>query len=629
MEKMIGAIAHRALAGGGVWCDGAVGLAQGDMLAATRARRLRRPLAEAESKLVVGADARIDNAGELVASLGIDRDASDAELILAAYERWGSSCVKHLIGDFAFVVWDGRRRELFCARDPMGVRPLYYFASDRLFAFASEIKALFTLPDIPRDVDGDRVARFLGESTTEREATLFRGIRRLPAAHTMTVAQRASSPARYWRLDPDRELRLSSDEAYAEAFRDCFAEAVRCRLRGVDRVGSTLSGGLDSSSIVCMARQLNEESGTKLHTFSLVFPHLPPADLRLIDERAYVGTLVRGGGLVMHSVRGDALSPMMDLDRVLWHLDGPHPAPNLYLHWGMYRAAQEHGVRVLLDGLDGDSAVSHGFARLNGLLRSGDWNGFEHEVRAYAKRREIAVETMLRHYGYPWLAALARGGHFVAWVRGASELSRRFSLGRRSLALGHGLRPLFSRRALSDVRTTERQAHIAGIEQPLYQLALELADHSAAAFGIEPRYPFFDRRLIELCVSLPAEQKFANGWSRYVFRRAMAGILPPEIQWRATKSNLSPNFFRQLRDADLPKMAAETFDALEPYVRPGALRALRARFVADPRSSTQDDGLRLFRASVLATWLSTGEPHGQSNPRSFRRSRDRQVPDVA
>jgi asparagine synthase (glutamine-hydrolysing) len=157
---------------------------------------------------------------------------------------------------------------------------------------------------------------------------------------------------------------------------------------------------------------------------------------------------------------------------------------------------------------------------------------------------------------------------------------------------------------------SEREAHVQGLSQPAYQLALEMADKSAAAFGIEPRYPFFDRRLIEFCIGLPDEQKFAGGWPRLLLRRAMEGILPPAIQWRSNKANLSPNFHRRFRTTDLSITKALALENLSPYVRTAQLRDTIARYgSANHESAMNDHALALFRTTILGTWLNDVSDH--------------------
>ena len=625
-----------------IWCEPAVGLAQGTH--GSRSSEHDAHCHELSSRLggAIVADARIDNRRDIGAALRIDRveRLSDPELILLAYQQWGTDCVSRLIGDFAFALWDPREHRIFCARDPMGVKPLYYFRSARLFAFASEIKALLTLAEVPRHLSAEQVALYVAGAEPDRESTMYAEVRRLPAASWMAVMPDRIRDASYWRPDPRREIRFSTDEEYVEDFREIFVEAVRARLPQDGCTGATLSGGLDSSSITCVARRLLRERGaTAVHAFSLVFPELPPAELHRIDERSYIDRVVSGGNIVHHAIRGDAVSPLGCLDAALDALDQPSGAPNLYLHWALYGAARNAGVDVILDGFDGDTAVSHGFGRLDELLRHGDLDTFEREVRAFATRRSVAEDTVLSHHGLPTLRTFAQRGEWAHWIRLASELARRFRLSRRELVWTHGLAPrgtalfrtaprsghaigesLVSPTLASVVATArstatpeaaagpslEREAHALGIALPLYQRTLEVADHAAWSFGIEPRFPFFDRRLLEFCLAVPADQKFRDGWPRFLFRRAMEDILPPDLQWRGTKADLSPNFRRGLVVADRARIEGlrNPDPLLAPYVHSPALSELTDLFLAPgSRDVRQHDGILLARVAELSRWL--------------------------
>ena len=655
---MSGALAHRGPDGEGDWCGGVAALAHRLLITTSESATELQPVVQSQPDLVLVADARIDNRDELLAQLPLSRGnrSTDSEIILAAYERWGRDCPEHLIGDFAFAIWDVRTRALFCARDPMGVKPFYYFHNDRLFAFASELKALFTLPEVTPRVDPDEVALFVGSSHEGRTRTTYRDLLRLPAAHTLVVTPERATTRQYWSVANAPDVRFRNDDEYTAAFREIFGKAVSARLRSALPIGATLSGGLDSSSIVCMSRHLRSENAPPLHTFSVIFPDLPERELRLIDERAFVDAVVQSGGVQPHFVRGDRLSPLRDLKRVLWHLDEPYSAPNLYLHWGMYEAANQSGVRVLLDGFDGDSAVSHGFGRLTGLARRNNWDALEAEVRAFSAHHGKSPELALNEYVLPHLAELARRGNYVTWFRAASRIGRRFGLSHSKLATNYGIRPMIPEsvrdlaRIISDRATlessllqpalgktllrhsrqsnaaasrravqSEREAHIEGVSQALYQLTLETADKSAAAFGIDARYPFFDRRFIEFCVGLPEQQKFGGGWPRLLFRKAMNGVLPPVIQWRTTKANLSPNFHRRFRAVDVA--LGDTLDdaSLTPYVRTDRLRDMLDRY----RSSNEHSGmnrqaLALFRTVILGTWLHQLSDHKDHNSHRAR-----------
>ncbi len=574
---------------------------------------------------IIVADARIDNRTELPAA-----GPSDAELILAAYREWGTQCVSRLLGDFAFTIYDPRRALCFCARDPMGVKPFYYYLAPRRFAFGTEIKALLAVPGIPTTIDDEQAVLYLATTSVDRVSTFYQHIKRLPAAHALTVKAYKVELREYWRVDDGRTLRLGSDAEYAAAFSERFRAAVGARLRDASPVGASLSGGLDSSSIVCTASQLG---AAPLHTFSLVFPSLEGRALRSIDERGYVAHVVNAGGVQPHYVRGDALSPLGDLDATLSQVNQPFGAPNLYLHQGMSAAARAAGVRVFLDGFDGDTTVSHGVSRLNDLARADEWSAFETEVRAFAAHRDIPAETVLPHFGFPFLAQLARTGHVIRWARAARELARRFGLSRRDVLHRYGLspvvrrawqtlagksavapallRPTWRRRIADRLRDAsqgddaaamagERAAHLQGLALPLYQQVLELADAAAAPYGLEPRYPFFDRKLIEFCVAVPPEQKFGDGWPRLLMRRAMEGVLPPEIQWRGTKSNLAHNFAPRLLAGDRHLLTQSGgLDAIAEYVDVAKARELRDRVLA----GSQDDLTLAIRLTILARWL--------------------------
>jgi asparagine synthase (glutamine-hydrolysing) len=565
------------------------------------------------ARFAITADARIDNRLELIASLGLDPHAfhSDSDLILQAYEKWGEDSPDRLIGDFAFVIWDGANRRLFCACDPMGVKSLYYHSTPKAFSFGSEIKALLALPDVPRQLNELRVAEYLVTLFEDRETTFYQGILRLPGAHSLTVDATTLKVRQYWSLDTKRELRLGSDDEYAEAFREIFLEAVRCRTRSAYPIGSALSGGLDSSAIACAARSLKPAGSAPLHTFSLVFPGLPEEDRRVIDERSHIQTVLKTGGFEPHSIEADRLSPMGDLDRVHYHLDYANATPNLYLHWAMYESAQQNGVRVFLDGFDGDSAVSHGFERLTELGQTLRWRTLWREVSSLSRhqlagipRRRIVKEYCLKpltpRWAYlSWQVLHGRRREALAQNRVISrQLLLRTGIERRA----HDL--LGPQNTWSMIQSA-REVHASMINQALYSYTLDVSDKASAAFGIEARYPFFDRRVLEFCLALPAEQKLGGGWNRWIMRRAMAGVLPEGIQWRPNKGNLSPNFHRRLLDFDREKLEQIALNRsldLAPYLDFDAMQSVYREY-EKTHAQSRGESIQLFIAVNLALWL--------------------------
>lgn len=610
---------------------------------------LTLPSADRPRRIVVVADARLDDREALAREIGAapSRELSDADLILRAYLHWGDGTAARLTGDFAFVVHDERTGRVLLGRDRMGVKPLYLYRGGGTLAFATEIRGLLALPFVPRQTDPEQIGLQLAWGEPDREGTVYRAIRRLPAAHCLTLSPGAMDrpPTRYWSLDAVAEVRRSDAREYAAGLAEVLRMAVRDRMRGEERVASTLSGGLDSSTIACIARQEAEREGSgEVHAISLVFDGFSADDTRLLDEREYMRAVIDGGGLIWHPIAGDGITPLGDVDEMLAAIGQPFAAPNAHLHWQMYREAASAGAEVFLDGVDGDTAVSHGFGRLNGQLARRDWDGFAREVNAFGERDGRGSARVLQHYGLPYLEDLAEAGRWREWMAAAGALSTRFSLSRRQLLWRRGIVPGLSGMrpgtaatqpigedlldpriverladrmpSLSQPRATlEREGHRAGVMQPAYQGTLELADACAAHWGLTPRYPFFDRRVIEYCLSLPDEEKLSDGWSRLVLRRAMEGILPPEVQWRVGKSNLSPAFAAALRGVDREEVAKADLAPLAPYARLDVVERARGRLMAGELTGWGDpDGYLVYRAVVAARWLRSLDGPGQSEP---------------
>ena len=289
ISRMAEALSHRGPDGRATWNEGIAGL--GHCMLHTTPESLRERLPLARGNLVITADARIDNREELFSSLRLVRTKpeliTDSELILSAYRAWGEDCAQRLLGDFAFAIWDSSKRQLFCARDHFGVKPLYYYHQSRQrFVFASEIKGILCLPDIPEQINDAKIADYILETFENNSDTFYAHVNRLPPGSMMVISEDGVRQSTYWSLGPEREIRMKSDAEYAEAFRSIFFDAVNCRLRSAFPLGTMLSGGLDSSSIACVAHELaGNRAGGNLHTFSVVFNQVKNSDERQFIEK--------------------------------------------------------------------------------------------------------------------------------------------------------------------------------------------------------------------------------------------------------------------------------------------------------------------------------------------------------
>lgn len=618
LSRMIDILAHRGPDGANIWSEGPIGLGHRMLWTTPESLLEKLPLVKQLGDLAITADARIDNRSELIAALDFTDCASekitDSQLILAAYEKWGDRCPEQLLGDFAFAIWDGRKQVLFCARDHFGVKPFYYYSSSGINVFATEIKALLSLPEIPRRLNEVKVADHLTSLCDDPSITFYKDILRLPPAHTITVSHEGTQLQSYWSLDPSRELRLGSNEEYAEAFRELFTEAVRCRLRSAFPIGSMLSGGLDSSSVTCMARLLLAQED-QLPTFSAIFDEVTEC-----DERSFQNAVLTQGGFEPHRLHADQISPLTDLNRVLWHLDEAIYGGNLYILWCLYISAKEQNVRVLLNGFDGDNTVSHGTGYLIELARAGRWLTLAAEVIEYSRKLNRpwfgALWSWVKQYG---LNPLSRF-RVIRLMRRIWQMLRRILLAQPNatsnrLPWSIHLNPDFVKRiglrerqqALQKsplLPLTEREDHYRRLNWPLLTSMFELMDKAAGASAIELRFPFWDKRLVEFCLALPPEQKMHQGWTRLVMRRAMTGVLPEEVQWRKQKANFTASFDRGLLTFErerLEEVILKNSKVIEKYVDITDLREVYQQFLS--QEATESDVVGMWRAVSLSLWL--------------------------
>lgn len=637
--KMSDVLAHRGVDGANVWCKDNIGLVH--RMLWTTPESLLETLPLEKDNLTITADARIDNREELITALELyhlpAEKITDSDLILAAYQKWGKQCPQKLLGDFAFAIWDGQQQQLFCARDHFGIKPFYYYADEQVFIFATEIKALLTQPQVPRCLNQQKVAEFLYSIMEDKTSTSYKNIYRLPPAHTLTLHNEPQPSIKaYWSLNCTPELQLDSDQKYADAFREIFTEAVRCRLRSAFPVGSHLSGGLDSSSVTCVARTLTQASSSNLHTFSNIFDQVPEC-----DEREYIKVVLKQQGLISHYIPADKFGPLSQWQEFFQYEDEAFIGPSHYLPWGLNRATKEAGVRVVLDGFDGDTTVSHGALYFRELATQGDWATFSNEAKKVSQHFNTSPAAILRAYGFTYLEELAKNFKFIKFAQTVSQIQKYFTVSSKYLWMQYGIKPLIPRfilktwqlikgggqelslldsnfakqigikQRIKAYNLSQNQPSTVQAEQwnsltsGLLSFSLELINHSAAAFSIESRHPFMDKRLIEFCLALPAKQRLNQGWSRMILRRAMEGILPQPIQWRGGKTSMSPNFRRGLLDLDreiLDQTLIKDVGKLKDFVNLKYLDSCYNKLISQT-NLTDEERMAIWKAVTLSLWL--------------------------
>ena len=245
-----------------------------------------------------------------------------------------------------------------------------------------------------------RVAEYLLFIDEEKTDTFYKDILRLAPGNCIQIERGKVSSKTYWSLDPSKELKLSSDVEYTEAFHDLFSKSVQCRLRSAFSLGSMLSGGLDSSSIVCTARQLLLQNGKgNLHTFSGIFDKVKEC-----DERHYIEAVLSQGDLIPHFYHTDSMNPLSNLRKMLHHEEEPFHAPHLYMSWGLYEIAKGLDIRVMLDGTDGDTTLAHSLIYLTELTRKMQWGTLYKEIKGLSEKSKRPLWKYLWQYSVKALA---------------------------------------------------------------------------------------------------------------------------------------------------------------------------------------------------------------------------------
>jgi len=636
LGRMLDAMEHRGPDGTDTWRDGSVGLGHLMLETTPEDRYESLPLVDRSGNYAVTADARIDNRKELTKRLGIrcpdDRPITDTELILAAYKRWGRDCPKELLGAFAFAVWDARNRTLTLARDHFGIRPLYYaHQADRFFAFASEEKGLLRTGFSEGEVNDLKVADFLLMPVRiEPDATFWEDVFSVPRAHTLQItAEGTVTRKKYWALDPNKETNLGSDAAYIERFQELFRKAVRCRMRRTTPLGSTLSGGLDSTSVACTAAQ--ELTDEKLHTLSAVYPSIPEADEREYQEAALD---MYPDKMVPTFVTPADTGPLQHQDWFTHYLDHPNDGINAFILVELYRRAAEKNHRVVLSGNDGDTVVSHGRTYYNELLWSFRWWKLSQEIRESVRDLGGDQENLkrsLKGWAKHYLRHSTLTKPLVSlWraVRDGVNSSRADGLEMRSEggAWQEGWRKYFDDRFLDatepylDERssprewTRERHHHHMLLTRPLMEGAFRKYDALGAGLGLDIRFPFHDVRLVEFCLSLPGHVKRRQEWSRWIEHAAMEDTLPRKVQQRTDKTDVRWVYINGFETHDKEKLnrfsesAEEETNEISEYIDSEKVSNLASKMAKGSLNNHSEESKRilLWRALSLHNWLDEG-----------------------
>lgn len=481
---------------------------------------------------------------------------TDTEVILKAYQAWGLESFNHLNGMFAFVIFDRKKSTVIAVRDRFGVKPLYYWLSPNgTIAFASEIKQFTALTDWNPKINGQRVYDFLNWGVLDHTSeTCFKNVMQLRGGEYLSFSlddlPYLPKPKKWYTLAPSK-FHGNLEEA-AKHFKELFESSIQLRLRADVDIGSCLSGGLDSSSIVCVANNLfldNKIYGRQ-KTFSAC------SDVQRFDERLFIDSVVSATGVDAHYTYPRLENLFNDCQDVIWHQDEPFASTSIYAQWLVFKLSKEKGVKVMLDGQGADEHLAgyHGFFgnRFYDLFCSLRWKTLFDEIGS----------TKALHNGLSPLSSLL--GKFVPSL--LVQPLRRI-MGRSATKPDWlNLELLQANDCLPNINGTKKTVVDQSIQQILHSslpMLLHWEDRDSMAHSIESRTPFLDYRLVEFTLGLSSDHKISDGWTKRVLRESMKGILPENIRTRIDKLGFVTAEEEWLRRQDPKRFRQALEDSIE------------------------------------------------------------------
>jgi asparagine synthase (glutamine-hydrolysing) len=501
------------------WAAGNVGFGTALLRTTDESLHERQPFS-LDGKVWIAADARIDGRtdllGKLRSKVAADLDAvSDTELILRAYTVWGEECLEHLIGDFAFAIWDERKRRLFCARDHFGVKPFYYARVGNGLVFSNTLNCVRLHPGVSGALNEEALGDFLlFDFNRNVSTTFFADICRLPPAHCLTLSDESHRLTRYWNLPIDGRVRYRRASDYVDHFKELLRESVSDRLR-CENVSVFMSGGLDSTAVAATAVDELKKRGAHfdVRAYTAVYEKLFDD-----EEGYYAGLVAKELGIPIHYVVADKYGLYDHWDRPELRRPEPYNGPLIAISSEMYALASNHS-RVALSGNGGDPVLyppplSSHFLRLAKRLRVGQiamelWR----YISFYRRLPQLNVRANLKRF----FAKPVEQQQYPEWLN--QDFKRRLDARRERDTAGDF--PILTH--------PERPEGYRVLRQILWPYDFENEDPSATSFPCEVRYPFFDLRLVNYLLAIPPVP-----WCRdkEILRQAMRGVLPEEVRTR-------------------------------------------------------------------------------------------------
>ncbi|MFT3909813.1 MAG: asparagine synthase (glutamine-hydrolyzing) [Ferruginibacter sp.] len=460
---------------------------------------------------------------------------SDTEVILAAYDCYKEKCIQYFDGMFAFSIWDEFEQTLFAARDRFGEKPFYYYSEKDVFVFGSEMKALWAA-GIKKYAEEKMLLNYITlgyvQNPADKAQTFFKDIYSLPPAHYLKYNAPNDSLhiEEYWNIDKQALIKISEDEAI-DKLDKLFSTSVFRRLRSDVPVGASLSGGLDSSSIIYYLKQQLRNASSQYKTFSAVFPGFEN------DESSYIEQIANRFNVESFTTVPSAIQLIEDFEKLSWHQEEPFPSSSIYAQYKVFELAKQHNIKVLLDGQGADEILAgyHKYVHwyLQEMVSRYKFSGSKREKTLLQKNNvnfRWNVKNIMAAF-LPSHASIALEKKEYLRIIHHGEVSKNLLSCLKGREWEGIHKPVVTK--LNDILYFSTMQH--GLQE-----LLRYSDRNAMAHGREVRLPFLNAELVQFIFSLPSRYKISNGFTKSILRKLMDDKLPQNIVWRTDKIGFEP-----------------------------------------------------------------------------------------
>lgn len=487
-------------------------------------------------------DGRIENKEEIQEKFKLKNGLNDSEICISLFEKLGKDSFNYIVGAFVIVIFDKVQKKIICSRDQLGIRPLFYSYDDEAFIYASEIKFIFKFKEINKNINEIKLRNFLIGGDINPSMTYFENIQKIPRGCILEISSNYINNTKYFEFkrNPDR---FEKDANFVEIFLEKFSNVINSQIPNEDKVGSALSGGLDSSSVTRMLISNNKKFklNKEIYSFSYRFTDLEQKDRIGTDEMNYVNDVINMGDINPIIINIKSKNIIKDLLDSQSKFSEPCLHGNRYLELEMIKACKENQIQTLFTGYDGDCTISYGMENIQALLSKNKFFraiSLNNKVRNKLDLKNNTVRMLLM---YVFIKRLPFIFHFlIKKFKGFEKFTENQKFLSTSLK-----KDIDYAEALKDIREkmfNYEESHQRLLNSHSFSNNFEALDIDYSYNEIEERHPFCNHEFMQLCLDLPIETKLNKGLTRYILRESMKGIIPSSIYHRMKKSNLSPYF---------------------------------------------------------------------------------------